>query len=383
MEYITVDLFRDFKCAASACPNSCCKVWDINVDRQTYIKMIEKEKELGIAAKDWLIDHDDRITIKMKVNGQCPLLTKDDLCAIVLRLGPEYLCEECTQYPRNYMAYGNVVEESLYTSCPIVISKLMEKDTVGFIMGEDQLPPAEFSYKELYRFEAAVRAEIVMILQEMSDISLDVRLFVAFTILEAAVSMYQNDQMDIASFQKDIERYAQRSVLYALGPQLEQVVDETGRHRIFRQLLSVASTFTRYDRLAKLVRQAIQYFDEETIERYTADAQAFKRACLAGYRDFYTNYWVYCIFADTLSFPDYAGSKEKFVYIAIEFALFQVIAMVSFVKRGRLDREEYIYIISTLSRIMEHRSSFRKNLMEKMHESNLVSAAGVLMLTFI
>lgn len=40
-----------------------------------------------------------------------------------------------------------------------------------------------------------------------------------------------------------------------------------------------------------------------------------------------------------------------------------------------------IYII--LNRIMEHRDSFCRDLLEKMHASDLVSAAGVLMLTFI
>lgn len=383
MKYITVDLFRTFKCVASACTNPCCKVWNVNVDRQTYIKMIEKEEELGIPAKDWMIDHGDRITIKMGADGRCPLLTKNNLCKVVVKLGPEYISEECTQYPRNYMAYGNVVEESLYTSCPIVISKLMEKKTVGFIMGEDQLPPSEYPYKQLYQFEAAVRAEVVMILQETPEVSLNTRLFVAFNILEAAVSMYQNEQMDLVSLQKDIELYAQKSVLSALEPQLEQVVDESSRHQIFRQLLAVVSTFTGYRRFAELVGQAIKYFDEEDIERYVTDAQAFKEVCLTRYSDFYTNYWVYCIFSDTLSLPDYTKAKERFIYIAIEFALFQMITMVSFIKNGRLDQEEYIYIISTLSRIMEHREAFRRELIGKIHESNIVSAVGVLVFAFI
>lgn len=82
----------------------------------------------------------------------------------MLKLGPEYICEECTQYPRSYMAYGDVVEESLYTSCPVVISKLVEKESIKFILGEDRLPSSDWTYGELYRFEAGVRAEMIAVI---------------------------------------------------------------------------------------------------------------------------------------------------------------------------------------------------------------------------
>lgn len=84
-----------------------------------------------------------------------------------------------------------------------------------------------------------------------------------------------------------------------------------------------------------------------------------------------------------IAIPDHERLKERFIYIAIAQALFQTIALAAFVKNGRSDREGYVYIVSYLSRLMEHSGDFRKRLKEKIHEYGLASAAGVLLLAFI
>lgn len=90
--------------------------------------------------------------------------------------------------------------------------------------------------------------------------------------------MYQNGKLDISGIQKE--------VLYALEPQLAQVADESGRRQIFCRLLDVISDFTKYKHFADLVGQAIQYFNEETIENYGADVLAFKKFYLRDIRTF-------------------------------------------------------------------------------------------------
>ena len=45
MNYLAVDLFRDFECIADACPNTCCAGWGITIDESTHQKMIEHEEE--------------------------------------------------------------------------------------------------------------------------------------------------------------------------------------------------------------------------------------------------------------------------------------------------------------------------------------------------
>ena len=45
MNYLTVDLYKDFKCIASACPNTCCAGWRIIIDEATCKKMAEHEEQ--------------------------------------------------------------------------------------------------------------------------------------------------------------------------------------------------------------------------------------------------------------------------------------------------------------------------------------------------
>lgn len=386
MNYLTVDIYHDFHCIADSCPNTCCIGWEIIVDKNTYEKMVEKEEELGIPAKDWLIDNNGTIIVKKK-NGKCPVLSEEGLCKVVTKLGPQYLCTTCTIYPRTSKQYGNVIEGYLYMSCPEVVSMLISKETVEFDMGKDDKPQKEdtdYAYIDLYLFESTVRTSIVELLQNTPHISLTTRLFAAFTILEEAVRMYEEHQLNADSFKAEVNAYIQEPILSALEKQLKNAVDEKKRYYFLKEIINIAIDNKRPECFTELVQQSVDYFSQEYSEQYLSDLQAFKEYNLAVYSNFYTNYWVYRIFSNILSIPEYEKSKKEFVYIAIEFALFQTITLVSFVKKGRIiDEKEYIYIISSLSRMMEHNESFRKKLTFQMVKNNLVNAAGILLLSVV
>lgn len=64
--------------------------------------------------------------------------------------------------------------------------------------------------------------------------------------------------------------------------------------------------------------------------------------------------------------------------------MIQMILLADFVKQGgRIDREDYIYIISCISRVAEHSSKFETDLLKHIHEKNLASGAGVLLMTIL
>ena len=127
MIYLSVDEFHQFQCAADRCLNTCCVGWKIVMNRETYEKMVEGEEVLQIPASDWLEDKGNEISVRLD-HGRCPMLTEDNLCRVVARLGPEYLCPTCMFYPRCACSYGDVQELYLALSCPEVLRSLMEKD---------------------------------------------------------------------------------------------------------------------------------------------------------------------------------------------------------------------------------------------------------------
>lgn len=376
MNYLTVDIYDQFQCIADRCPNTCCTNWTILMDDATCQKMIEHENELEIRAKDWLVKENGVISVKNK-NNRCSMLTENNLCKVVLRLGPQYLCDTCRTYPRMSRQYGSFMEEYLLMSCPEVIHMLMQKETVDILLANDHLAEGDPCFTDLYLFEANVRTHIFQILKYKQSISLSARLFLAFTVLNEAVQMYQNGCPDSDVFEKNCSSI---QTLPYIEKQLSFILNDVQRFDIIKQALHIFyNDFTPHKRFNELIQNAIQYFNERGIDQYREDIQKFKETCCVSFQNFYTNYWICHIFSDLISIPDYQRSKEIFIYDAVEFAFIQTISLVSYVNKGVLDKSEYSYVISCFARAFEHNHSFRSQLMEEIQKNNLISAAGLLM----
>ncbi len=382
MNYLTVDLYKDFKCIASACPNTCCAGWRIIIDEATCKKMAEHEEQLDVPAKDWLIETDNGICAKLE-NQRCYMLDNNNLCKVVLKLGPEYLSDTCRIYPRKGHQYGSVLEGYLSMSCPDVIDKLMNKESIQFDFTEDESPAPQYEYTKLYFYESSVHTGIVDILQCFPSVTLSTRLFVSYKILETAIQFYQTGQIDYHSLSPHINLYFQENTLHSLDVQLSHAVSEANRYSFLRKLQTILYRKPVLERFSQLIRLTNNYFAQTSFEQYLSDMAAF-RSAIQDYTSFYTNYWVYRIFSDSLEIPDYELVKTKFIYIAAEFCLIQTIALASFVNNNKkLNRDEYIYIISCISRTFEHSEAFRRLLTDKLVENNTISDAGLLLMTVI
>ncbi len=379
MNYLTVDLYKDFECVADACPNTCCAGWQIGIDPIAYQKMVDNQERLGVPAKEWISENDGAYVAKLDENGRCPMLDEKNLCKIVLKLGPEYLCTTCMGYPRTLRIFGNVTEGWLNMSCPEVIARLMKKPQVKFDLTNDDRPASPFPHTALYLFASSVRTCIVDLLQYPADVSLVTKLFACFDILNKAAVSFKNKRTDFGLFQEEIGQYFHEETLLTLDNCLMQGISEGSRYQF---LLHVQPSLDeRSGRFRELVCQVREYFANNNADTFAGQIRKFKEHT-AKYRDFYINYWVYHIFMDAMVIPDYDKVLERFIYTAAEFCMIQTIALVSFVNNGILDKEEYIYIISNMSRMMEHSHLFRKELTKRLDNFHAASAAGVLMMIF-
>src|SRR5690606_8958465 len=110
---------QEFTCIGSACEDTCCTGWRVDVDRDTYKKY---KKTSDIELKPLLEKNITRnrsnpsITtyakIKMDDSGNCSLLTEEKLCKIQLKLGEDYLSNTCSIYPRFVNRVNGVIEKS-------------------------------------------------------------------------------------------------------------------------------------------------------------------------------------------------------------------------------------------------------------------------------
>lgn len=117
MEIIYPDYFNSFRCLAAACPDSCCKEWEVGVDAKSAEYYRTLPGALGDRLRQVLQDTDSGTTMRIE-NGRCPMWQQDGLCRIQAELGHDALCQTCRDFPRIRHDYGSFVEWSLELSCP-------------------------------------------------------------------------------------------------------------------------------------------------------------------------------------------------------------------------------------------------------------------------
>lgn len=120
------DYFDRFRCIASACPDSCCKEWEVQVDDAAAEYYRALPGDLGDRLREVLRTEDDE-TVMTILDGRCPMWRKDGLCRIQAELGEAALCKTCREFPRLTHDYGDFIELGLELSCP---------EAAKFILGD-------------------------------------------------------------------------------------------------------------------------------------------------------------------------------------------------------------------------------------------------------
>ena len=109
--------FDTFRCIAGACPDSCCKEWDVLVDPDAAAFYRALPGDLGDRLRSVLKDEDGD-TVMTIIDRRCPMWRTDGLCDIQAALGHDALCKTCREFPRLTHDYGDFVEYGLELSCP-------------------------------------------------------------------------------------------------------------------------------------------------------------------------------------------------------------------------------------------------------------------------
>ena len=117
MKIFKPEYFDTFRCIASACPDSCCKEWDVQVDDASARYYRSLTGDLGDRLRQVLLDTDGETVMTIE-NGRCPMWRQDGLCRIQAELGEQALCKTCREFPRLTHDYGDFMELGLELSCP-------------------------------------------------------------------------------------------------------------------------------------------------------------------------------------------------------------------------------------------------------------------------
>ena len=131
------DYYKDFKCIADKCEDTCCAGWEIVIDDETYEKYEKVNGNFGLRLKNEIIEDEGEHIFILKGND-CAFLNKNKMCDIYSELGEEALCYTCQQYPRYTEEYGSIREIGLSLSCPEAARIILnDSKKVEFILDED------------------------------------------------------------------------------------------------------------------------------------------------------------------------------------------------------------------------------------------------------
>lgn len=115
--------FTQFHCVGSACPDHCCKGWDIELDKPTVNRYLQSDEiEIRHIAQENVITTEINEgswgKIKLQSNGNCSFLDEDRLCKVHKSLGEKALSGTCAIYPRLYGSFKYEIRSNLTLSCP-------------------------------------------------------------------------------------------------------------------------------------------------------------------------------------------------------------------------------------------------------------------------
>ena len=119
------DLFR---CAAGACPDSCCHEWEVQVDEDSVRRYLALTGPLGDALREALRKENGQMRMTLR-EGRCPMWRSDGLCRIQAELGEDALCRVCRTFPRLCHDYGDFRERMLEMSCPEAAKWILGEET--------------------------------------------------------------------------------------------------------------------------------------------------------------------------------------------------------------------------------------------------------------
>lgn len=166
MKIVYPDFYNKFRCIASACSDSCCIGWEVDIDEFTMSIYENAEGEFGERLRK-NIAHDECDHFILK-GERCPFLNSENLCDIYINMGEDKLCDICSDHPRFYEWFGDRTEKGLGLCCEEVCRLLFEKeDRLSFIIEENDEENEDVDLdEELYEKLLKEREGLLSLIQD-------------------------------------------------------------------------------------------------------------------------------------------------------------------------------------------------------------------------
>ena len=199
MKIVTPSFYKDFKCIAGECPDSCCQGWDVDTDSDSlaYYKTLKIDFKKRI---DSVLSKDEygNTVFRLTEDKRCPFLNDRNLCDMHIALGQEHTPFTCRTFPRFINDFGATREMGLSFSCPVASDIMWNlKEDFDFETEINSAPPVLND----------IDAELYFYLYKARNTAYDIVKNKSIPLNERIVSLIKYG----AQLQNDIKKYKEKA----------------------------------------------------------------------------------------------------------------------------------------------------------------------------
>lgn len=135
MKIVKPIFYKNFKCIAGDCPDSCCQGWEVDADSDSleYYKTLDNSLEIKKRIDSVLSkDEFDNTIFTLAPKKRCPFLNDENLCDMHIAIGGEYTPYTCRTFPRFIYDFGATREIGISFSCPVASDMMYNTESFDF-----------------------------------------------------------------------------------------------------------------------------------------------------------------------------------------------------------------------------------------------------------
>ena len=365
-----------FKCIGSACTDTCCAGWDINIDEDTYKKYTNCTGELKELVQGKFRENknsDDYLNkgfMILKEHNKCPFLNDNLLCDIHGGVGEENLCITCKRFPRVYNIIDDIYEKSGLASCPEICTKaFLNKDKMEFIEIEESVDESAIDIRRIIDTEVFEGSD--SLLQYFWDIRVN------------SINIMQNRNFSIEErlsilkyFYNKIEEYYNEKDFDGI----EELLDEYSEGNIYLDSLKIldlneGNEFYLSLLEEELIKNIRSVRLKECIEEYKKEIlkvndivkhinnEKILLSLMEKYSYILENYLVNQIFKDLIPFNRGESLNLSINILINSYRIIKAYIIGIALSNKEINEDLIIRVIQSLSKDIEHNKVF-KNLLE-------------------
>lgn len=352
--------YKDFRCIASKCSDTCCAGWQIIIDDETYNKYKNISSDFGNRLNSSIVENENNEHSFVLENNNCPFLDNNLLCDIYTNIGEDNLCYTCKTFPRIINEYASLREISLSMSCPEACRLLLldNKFTISIETTDEQVTSYNSITPDLY-IQLVKAQKIALNIIQNSSITLNNRIYILLSFAEDIQECIDNCELSmITSIRSN----------YSSDEYLRRKLSECNYKFNYSNIKEYFNIFNNLEQIndvwPNIINRAKLNLLSKNEKQYSASAIEFKSYYKN--REYeYENILSYFIFRYFLQALYDADILSKIKLAIFSYIIIYNLDIDSFLQNNnKLTLEDQIYISHMYSKEIEHSDSN----IEKLHD---------------